>query len=154
MPFYDYKCPSCETVQEVFHSMSSTPDVLCDKCNLSMKRVYYPTTFSLPATKERQVISARLKQEGEQRHELLENYGIAKVVPLDGQSVGDVYKEVKTNSGQVKEKMKREDEKRIKKEAIRARESKRLAIKNSEKMWVKQQEEKAKKAAKARAIKL
>jgi putative FmdB family regulatory protein len=32
MPTYDYECQSCGNVIEVFHSMSESPEVSCDKC--------------------------------------------------------------------------------------------------------------------------
>lgn len=32
MPTYDYKCQKCGHVFEVFHSMSASPKVVCEKC--------------------------------------------------------------------------------------------------------------------------
>lgn len=37
MPFYRYVCEKCGSEKRVFHSMSESPDVLCD-CGSSMKR--------------------------------------------------------------------------------------------------------------------
>lgn len=38
MPFYDYKCPSCETVREVVHSIREEPMIECD-CGIRMDRL-------------------------------------------------------------------------------------------------------------------
>ncbi len=32
MPTYDYKCQKCGHVFEVFHAMSASPKVVCEKC--------------------------------------------------------------------------------------------------------------------------
>lgn len=32
MPIYEYGCSHCGAQQEVFHRMSESPDVACDKC--------------------------------------------------------------------------------------------------------------------------
>ncbi len=32
MPTYDYACKKCEEVFEVFHNMTATPEVTCEKC--------------------------------------------------------------------------------------------------------------------------
>jgi putative FmdB family regulatory protein len=32
MPRYDYKCPSCGTVEEVIHSIKQDPEIVCPVC--------------------------------------------------------------------------------------------------------------------------
>ena len=32
MPTYSYQCKKCETVRDVFHSMSESPRVKCEAC--------------------------------------------------------------------------------------------------------------------------
>ena len=40
MPTYSYECKKCETVTDVFHSMSATPRVTCGSCgSRRMKRL-------------------------------------------------------------------------------------------------------------------
>lgn len=39
MPYYDYKCSKCDNTKEVFHSMSQTQGVECDKCSNTMDKV-------------------------------------------------------------------------------------------------------------------
>lgn len=38
MPYYDYKCDSCDNVFETFHSISEAPDVVCPKCGGQSKK--------------------------------------------------------------------------------------------------------------------
>lgn len=40
MPTYSYQCQKCETVLNVFHSMSATPRISCEQCgSRRMKRL-------------------------------------------------------------------------------------------------------------------
>lgn len=39
MPYYDYKCSTCENVFEVFHSIAESPDISCPKCQKSAKKL-------------------------------------------------------------------------------------------------------------------
>jgi putative FmdB family regulatory protein len=39
MPTYDYQCQDCGEVQEEFHSMSSDPEIKCDKCSSPCQKV-------------------------------------------------------------------------------------------------------------------
>lgn len=36
---YDYKCPKCEDIKELAHPMAETPEIVCDKCNVHMKKI-------------------------------------------------------------------------------------------------------------------
>ncbi len=39
MPTYTYECKKCSHAQDVFHAMSATPVVKCDKCGGATKRL-------------------------------------------------------------------------------------------------------------------
>lgn len=39
MPNYDYKCENCDTITEVFHSITAEPDLKCEKCGSPLKRM-------------------------------------------------------------------------------------------------------------------
>ena len=39
MPFYDYNCV-CGAIQEAFHGISESPDVLCKECGLKMIKAF------------------------------------------------------------------------------------------------------------------
>lgn len=39
MPTYDYWCEKCDTKIEVYHGMTETPEVKCQKCDGLMKRI-------------------------------------------------------------------------------------------------------------------
>ena len=62
MPFYDYQCKSCKTVQEEFHSMAECNEetersLICKNCSKKeMKRLIVLTnvdTFSIMTDEER-----------------------------------------------------------------------------------------------------
>ena len=42
MPNYDYVCDDCEVVEEHFHAMSKSPDILCPNCGKSMRKCIGP----------------------------------------------------------------------------------------------------------------
>jgi len=44
MPAYDYQCPKCGAIKEVYASMSevSTLEVRCDECGVIMNRKFHP----------------------------------------------------------------------------------------------------------------
>jgi putative FmdB family regulatory protein len=36
MPTYEYKCPTCKEVIEIFHRVELMEFILCEKCNINM----------------------------------------------------------------------------------------------------------------------
>ena len=48
MALYDYKCPKCQDVVPVSHSINENPDVVCEKCKTLRTKV-----FSAPAVQFR-----------------------------------------------------------------------------------------------------
>jgi putative FmdB family regulatory protein len=40
MPTYEYKCKSCENVQEEFHSFSITPQIKCNDCGADCEKIF------------------------------------------------------------------------------------------------------------------
>ena len=42
MPLYDFKCPSCGTVSELFMPVKDYAIPACLDCNCDMRRIYYP----------------------------------------------------------------------------------------------------------------
>lgn len=38
MPTYEYKCPKCQFIMHMSHSMSSNPEVYCIHCSSDMQR--------------------------------------------------------------------------------------------------------------------
>ena len=39
MPTYDYQCPKCDTVKEVYHSINQSPLIVCPGCETQMNKV-------------------------------------------------------------------------------------------------------------------
>ena len=49
---YDYKCPTCDYVEEVYHSIDTTPSYTCPKCMdsgniVEMVRIISASSFKL-----------------------------------------------------------------------------------------------------------
>ena len=42
MPKYDYKCETCETINELSHSMQDTGPFLCEECGEPMRKTLTP----------------------------------------------------------------------------------------------------------------
>ena len=38
MPLYDYKCPSCDQIEEISHSIKKDPEYNCGNCETIMER--------------------------------------------------------------------------------------------------------------------
>lgn len=53
MPFYDYRCTSCDNEQEEFHSMSEDPDIKCKECGADMKKIMKVGHGGFKLTKDR-----------------------------------------------------------------------------------------------------
>ena len=44
MPTFDYRCSSCDNVQEEFHSISNKPDIICNECGSRCEKIFTATT--------------------------------------------------------------------------------------------------------------
>lgn len=44
MPTYEYKCTKCGNVQENFHSMNSSEQIKCEKCNSKCEKQFSANT--------------------------------------------------------------------------------------------------------------
>jgi len=40
MPTYEYKCKSCENVQEELHSLSAIPKIVCSECGSECEKIF------------------------------------------------------------------------------------------------------------------
>lgn len=40
MATYTYKCPTCQAVQDISHSITETPELTCDNCKVSLIKVF------------------------------------------------------------------------------------------------------------------
>ncbi len=50
MPFYDYRCYTCNTVIEIFHSIKDNDNRYCPICGVVLTRVIGDTIFKLNGT--------------------------------------------------------------------------------------------------------
>ena len=48
MPLYEYECPKCSKIREELHSMSETPEIVCDDCGKRCHKIISKTTFHAP----------------------------------------------------------------------------------------------------------
>ena len=152
MPAYDYKCPWCESVGEVFHGMNESPVYLCPQCNVEMKRVF--NTFNLGHGKRRvqRQIEDKLKAESEMKQDMAENYGVESFQPIAAQSVAEVYDDVRAQGSFVKERMQAETERAESKRKKKSRDWMSKAMKRAPERSREKVERKKAEAAKKRAV--
>lgn len=108
MPRYDYVCRDCGDEHEETHGMTASPEVKCWECGGSntFKAVQACGIIARDSGAQRRFTEAK-RAEGDQRQDLRENYGVENVTPLAAKSVGEVYKEVKSQGSRVKDVMQR-----------------------------------------------
>ena len=152
MPAYDYKCPECESVGEVFHGMNESPTYLCPQCEVEMKRVF--NTFHMGHGKRevQRRIEDKLKAESDMKQDLSENYGVESFQPIAAQSMQEVYDDVKASGSFVKDRMQAETEKSQAKRKKKSREWMSGAMKRAPQRSREKVERKKAEAAKKRAI--
>ncbi len=126
MPFYDYKCLVCNSVTEVMHSISATPELECWYCGSpKMKKMISACSIISHSTTEK-----RQKQDVDSRHtdiksELAEDHGVHGVVPIAAKGLDEVYSEIKRTGSLAKDKMQMQTE------------TNRNATEKKQKEWVK-----------------
>jgi len=47
MPVYEYECPKCKDIKEIITIRSEDKKVICDKCDLEMKKIISGSSFIL-----------------------------------------------------------------------------------------------------------
>jgi len=108
MPIYEYRCRGCGVVAEILHGMSEVPQLHCTCGSDDIVR-----KISLCSVISHQTLDSARKQETSKRHDdmkadLWENYGVSGVKPLpniERKGYDQIYQDVKTGGGQIKEKM-------------------------------------------------
>ena len=85
MPTYDYKCDSCDTKKEHFHSMKEEPDVTCDCGSKMTKTIPKNVNFVLKGVgwsgKNIKEKSYRLDKRKEIGKKMVESYDIPQISP-------------------------------------------------------------------------
>jgi putative FmdB family regulatory protein len=152
VPAYDYRCPECESVGEVFHGMNESPTYLCPQCGVPMRRVF--NTFNLGHGKRRvqRRIEDKLKAESDMKQEMREDYGVEGFQPIAAQSVAEVYNDVKGSGSFVRDRMQAEAERAQAKRKKKSREWMSKAMRRAPERSREQVERKKAQEAKGRAI--
>lgn len=108
MPRYDYKCKQCGHEVEKAHSFKVTPEFLCPECEGSvMVKIFKTLNFRVKNTLLVQRLKEQHKKEQHMKQELRENHLLENVTPVASGTVEQVYKEVKSSGGAVRETMQR-----------------------------------------------
>jgi putative FmdB family regulatory protein len=48
MPYYEFQCPKCGKIVEKYYKTKKDIDIVkCDVCDIEMKRILSPTSFTL-----------------------------------------------------------------------------------------------------------
>ena len=154
MPRYDYKCPQCEFVDEVFHSMSESPKYECPDCQVTMKRLYTGINLNHGKCGAQKRIENRLRSEADMKQDMLENHGVENIVPLQKATVTDVYKEVKAGGDSTRDVMQAQTEISHAKRDAKTKEWKKGAMRRSPQRSRELVQRRAAEAAQKRAIRL
>lgn len=104
MPIYDYKCKSCNNEESHRHSMSDSLDIVCEKCNERMVRIYYSFYVSVQNTHSKQLSKENADREFDMRQDLRENHLIHDFNCFNG-DVKTVYDGVKSSGSMTLDKM-------------------------------------------------
>lgn len=154
MPAYDYKCPECDSIGEVFHGMNESPVYLCPDCEVEMKRVYNSFGVNHGRRLVQGKINDKLKHESDMKTEMKEEYGVESFQPIAAQSMVDVYNDVKASGSFVKERMQAETEKSQAQRKKKSDEWKKKAMKRAPQRSREKAEQKKKEAASKNAIRI
>lgn len=154
MPTYSYLCKNCKHEQDVFHSMNEKPEINCPDCNGLMTKA--PCMFSIGHGESRlqRLQKDKVKRHSEMKEELYRDYGVEKIEPVQQRSFDDIYRDVKSSGGLVKEKFAATSEMNAKKTKEKQREWKRKAATRVEKRTQEMLERKKAQAASDRAVRL
>jgi len=152
MPAYDYRCPECGSVGEVFHGMGESPIYPCPQCGVVMRRVY--GTFHMGHGKRavQRRIEDKLRAESDMKQEMREDYGVEQFQPIAAQSVAEVYNDVKASGSFVKDRMQAETERAQAKRRKKSREWMSKAMRRAPQRSREKVERRAADAAKGRAV--
>lgn len=106
-PCYDYSCKDCGNQFEVIHSMNDKRDVACPKCHsIRTSKMVSLCGIIIGNNRAQSSFRDRAKREGDQRQDLLQNYGVENVTPLaKGMTFPDIYSQVKMQGDLVREQM-------------------------------------------------
>jgi len=155
MPFYDYACKKCNAEFETFHTIADTTSQKCPNCgSVRTRKMVSACTFTVRNTGRRVRVMDGFKKEQDARADLAQNHGVENVTPLRGQSVLDVYNDVKGRGHSVRDQMQKEREVNAAKSLVKRREWARKANQRVEKRTMEAKERKAKEKAAKEAIRL
>jgi hypothetical protein len=112
--------------------MNEKPVLTCPSC--SSKKVHKMPSLCgivVKSSVRTQKVFDSMRRESEMRSDLKENFGIEKVAPFAGQSLRDVYEDIKNRGSAVKEEMQATTEQSAKKKKEKRREWTRKANKRA-----------------------
>lgn len=154
MPNYDYCCTACDHEFEVSHGMNDAPRTMCPECGSPAKKLISACGLIVKNTGAIRAAQERHKSEREMREDLRQNYGVEKISPIGGNTVTDVYRDVKQQGTFVRDKMQLKREQNAAQTKAKQREWARKANRRVAKKTIMAQEKRAEEAAAKRAIRL
>jgi putative FmdB family regulatory protein len=156
MPTYEYKCPDCEDIIEVNHSMNEKKDIDCKQCNTRTTKIISRCSFAIKHTFAKRQMHDDIKSEDDAREDLKQNYGVEKVNITDkNNSFQEVYGSIKGAGSYVRDKMQQETEVNKKKTADKKKNwQAQITRKRIDEKTERLKEETNKKEAKKRAIRI
>lgn len=125
MPTYDYKCPQCEEIVEIMHSMSCEDEFLCSECQVAMEKqlscTFYVANSMGPtiADRKEEEHQKKVKDPDRARRKRIKEFGSDAVgVPTDKPDPKHIVKRGKTVGGKQMEVDKKEFTKALAKDPM------------------------------------
>ena len=152
---YDYMCEACGFSFEASHHHTEKPILPCPKCGSKITHKV-PCLCGIVVKDSRARTRAKdaLHRDAEVRSDLAVSYGVENVTPLRGQTVNDVYKDIKSRGGFVREEMAKSAEESAAKTGVKRKEWKKVAARRVVPRRLEMERRKAAEDAKKRAIRL
>jgi hypothetical protein len=133
--------------------MKDSPVITCS-CGESMSKLIRACNFSIGGGLAKERVLDQMKKEGDIRADLKVHHGIENFTPLGGNTIEDVYRDVKGNGSMVKDQFAEEKYRNEKKKNEKVKDWKQKAQKRASKRREEMRVRKESEAAQKRAISL
>jgi len=134
--------------------MHESPSVSCEKCGSPSKKMVSACGILVHNTHARGRVMSHISRTNDSRQDLAENFGVENVTPVGGNTMSDVYNDVKRRGLEVREQMQKKREDSENARVRKAKEWRRAGMRRAPERTKVYLDKKAKEKAAKRAITL
>lgn len=131
MPLYEYACSDCGNIEEHLHGRDEEKKIICE-CGSSMERLFSTFAISNGICTEQKEVMEKTKRRKDMKVDLRDNHGIEQM-SLQGKTLEETYKDVKTNRSAIAEQFAKNSEQNQAKQRKKQKEWMRGALARTEK---------------------